>query len=223
MDPLSVANLALSWLGCDRILGFIAPSSRNEQLVHDSFDGLRDAVLEEHDWTFAIARYRLPKSVGAPAFGYRSRFELPPDVLRVIACTMGAATAVVPLGAPPLEAPLPVLLDAFAVELLSTENVASEIDWQKEGRFIVTEGAVGILDVTAVVRVADSSQWSPAFAQVLAARLAAELALPITQDRALQSTLWTLYETKLKDALASDGRQGRSRRIRANALARRRW
>lgn len=99
----------------------------------------------------------------------------------------------------------------------------SDLEWVREGAFILTRDAAPRLFVKGIVRVEDSSLWSPGFAQALAARLAADLCVPLTENRAVGADLWALYERKLKDAAANDGRQGRSQQLtRASSITRRR-
>jgi hypothetical protein len=44
---------------------------------------IRDAVLADHPWNFAITRAALARDATAPAFEYSYRFQLPSDCLRV--------------------------------------------------------------------------------------------------------------------------------------------
>jgi hypothetical protein len=46
------------------------------------------------------------------------------------------------------------------------------------------------------------------FVQVVAARIAADIAMALTENRKLQVDMWQLYERKLAEAAASDGQQG---------------
>lgn len=57
-------------------------------------------------------------------------------------------------------------------------------------------------------RITDTGAYSPLFVQALAARLAADAAIPLTENRALQADMWNLFDTKMKAAAARDGQQG---------------
>ena len=207
MDPVAIANLALGWLGCDRITQFENPTQKTEQLLADQFEGLRDAVLEDGDWTFATKRLVVvPDPNQVPAFGYGAAFPVPATVLRVVQVLPGG-------GAP--------TLDAFAASM--SPDFEASIDWRYEDRCVLVEAGYTSLNVKAIVQVPDSTRWSPSFCQALAARIAADLCVPISGDRALSVDLWKLYEGKLKTARSNDGRQGRSQVIRASSIARRRW
>ena len=88
--------------------------------------------------------------------------------------------------------------------------------WEKEGKEILAN--VGVLYVKYVWRVTDPTAFSSAFVQTLAARIAADLCIPLTENRSLQADMWTLYQDKLMDAAATDGMQGRQQPLRSNAL-----
>lgn len=92
------------------------------------------------------------------------------------------------------------------------------MSWEIIGRFICADEPV--IYVTAVKKEDDSSLYSSAFCLALAARLASELCIPLTQNRTLQADLWQLYQQKIKDAAGSDGSQGKSERVRSDRLSR---
>jgi hypothetical protein len=57
-------------------------------------------------------------------------------------------------------------------------------------------------------QVTDTAKFSPLFVQALAARIAADAAIPMTENRQLQVDMWGLYGDKLREAAARDGQQG---------------
>lgn len=217
MDPVAVANLALGWLGQPPISAIDGSDpSPAGQLLFQQFAGIRDAVLEARDWTFATKRYVLPLAGGRPPWGWTSQFQLPAEVLRVITAANASPTGT---------------LDAFAISMALDEGTeVTRLEWVKEGRMIfagsLNSGQSGQpiqqLNVKAIVQIEDSSLWSPTFCQALAARIAADLCISLLNNRALQADLWKLYDAKLRDAASNDGRQGRLQRRVSNTLATRR-
>lgn len=203
MDPVAIANLGLGWLGQGRITS-LEDGTTTAERVNDAFAGLRDAVLEDRDWTFAMERIAVNKEAAAPVFGYTSKYAIPSNVLRVVSVSDDASA-----------------VDAFAYSVGLASS--SGLDWVKEGRSILANTSAATLNVLAVVRVEDVALWSPGFCQALAARIAADLSVSLTENRSLQADLWKLYEGKLRDAAANDGRQGRSPRLRNSTLALRRY
>lgn len=200
MEPVDIVNLGLGFIGCGPIASF-DEETKLAARVKGSFDGLRDKVLEDRDWTFAIGRLAAQRDAAAPAWGYPSRYELPADVLRAIEVvdSSGAGS-----------------IDAFAAGLYP---VGGGLDWQKEGRFIVADTRADQLYVRAVMRVTDARVWSPSFCQCLAARVARDLCLPLADNHALFRDMASLYRDELLEAAANDGRQGRTQRVGANRLA----
>jgi len=217
VDPVSVANLALGWLGSPPVIAIDgSDESAAGQLLFQQFERLRDSVTEDRDWTFATARLQLAADKDAPAFGYTSRFLVPGHVLRVITCALAS-----PVGS----------IDAFAASMIGASSAdVAQVDWVKEGPYILAGSAaagqgglpIPAVNVKAIVKAPDPGIWSPCFEQALAARIAADLCIAITENRGLQADLWKLYQEKLRAAASNDGRQGRSQRRTSNTLALRR-
>jgi hypothetical protein len=79
--------------------------------------------------------------------------------------------------------------------------------WVVEGRYIVTN--LGEIYVIGTVDITPPSDMTAGFRAALAARLAADLAIPITQNNAMQASMWALYEEKLARAMVIDAVQGK--------------
>ena len=55
VSELSIANQALGYLGANPIVSFDEPSTSAE-LMRDNYPFIRDAVMTEVAWTFAVVR-----------------------------------------------------------------------------------------------------------------------------------------------------------------------
>ena len=66
--------------------------------------------------------------------------------------------------------------------------------------------------------VVDTAKFSPMYVQALAARIAADIAIPLTHDRVLQKDMWGLYDAKISDGATVDNLQGRRQRTRSTRL-----
>lgn len=185
MSEVSICNQAITWLGGTTIISLL-DDSQEAKLCNANYDAVRDAVLEAHNWTFAIQRFNLAASATPPQFGYAAAYPLPSTALRVI-----------------------------DVNKLSFEDPTRT--WVVEDGSILTDDSY--CKCRCVVQVTDTAKFSPLFTQALAARLAADLAIPLTQSRSLQQDMWTLYTAKLKEAATIDGLQGRSRKLRSRWLS----
>lgn len=98
-----------------------------------------------------------------------------------------------------------------------------EIEWRREGAFVLTETSPTTLYVKAIVLLEDPALFSPGFGRVVAARVAADLAGPITENPQLALTMERRYQGELAQAAARDGMQGTSERVRSSELAAKRW
>jgi hypothetical protein len=112
-------------------------------------------------------------------------------------------------------------LPADVLRVLRCDDGSRDLAWAREGARILADGGDQIR-LLAIARVEDAALWSPAFVQAFGTRLAAELAVPLSENRALQADLWALYERKLAAAATLDGLQGRAERIPMTRIARRR-
>jgi len=82
-SEVSVANLALTDLGADRIIS-LTEDSENARKVNAIFDLVRDAELRSHPWNFAIERRSFNQTINTPVYGFDSEFQIPGDVIRIL-------------------------------------------------------------------------------------------------------------------------------------------
>jgi hypothetical protein len=108
---------------------------------------------------------------------------------------------------------------ADCIRVLSADlgDDTNEIDWQREGQFVVCDEASPIF-IRYLKRVEDTLLWSPSFCLAMACRLALVLVVPLVENRALQADLWKLYAQAIRDASALDGMQGRSTQRQTSTL-----
>ena len=157
------------------------------QLCNANYELLRDAVMEEGKWTFATQRSELVQSGTPPVFGYEFAFTIPPDVLSVI----------------------------MATRHQDNKNSTEDFDWRREGQFILCDAAR--VWIKSIIRVIDPSRFSAMFNQALASRIAADIAVPLTESTTKEANMWTKYNNAMMGALALDGMQGKSDRIKPNS------
>lgn len=77
----TIANIALGHLGSARITD-ISESSVAAEHCRRMWDAVRDDLLRQFAWNFAIRRVTLTALSEPPAFGYSAEFPLPSDCLR---------------------------------------------------------------------------------------------------------------------------------------------
>lgn len=89
-DPTSVANLALTRLGADRITDLETEQSENAAKMRAVYPFLRDEVLRSHPWNFATERVNFNRTVDTPLYGFLNEFQIPGNVLRILPTGTGS-------------------------------------------------------------------------------------------------------------------------------------
>lgn len=80
-------------------------------------------------------------------------------------------------------------------------------NWKVEGRKILTDMGAPIY-IKYTRRVTDLAQGDPLFFDVLAARLAAQCAVSLSESTTKAAELWRLYNLKLRETRAVDAQEG---------------
>jgi hypothetical protein len=85
------------------------------------------------------------------------------------------------------------------------QNTTSE-GWRlEEGNILAQDSKIFLWGVQSV---ANTHLFTNMFVQCLAARIAADLCVPLTENIQQQEILWSLYGSKLREAASRDGTQG---------------
>lgn len=184
-----ICNLALSWLAANLLTDFDTDDTTEAEYCRANYAITRDSVLEDAAWTFATARATLsPIVTPEGSYGYSNYFQIPADCLSVLSCTGNAD------------------------EL----HDGNRMDWRVEG---ITIGAnEDIVYIRYLRRIDDESLFSKSFIRAFAARLAGDLAIPLTESKQLEQTMLQKYEMALSDAKANDGFQGANDQIQSNSI-----
>jgi len=106
---------------------------------------------------------------------------------------------------------LPVL--PYCLRVLKIEN---EPDYNIKGRFIHCDESS--ITIEYIARITDPGLFDSLLKEAIEARLAAELAYPITRVHDLAKTMWALYEAKLREARTNDGMEGTIESWQSNEL-----
>ena len=183
-SEVQIANLALGWLGGNLITS-LDDDSKEAKLAKANFDFARDAVLEDHAWTFAAGRAVILPDLTTPEFEYSTRFLVPIDSIRVLTVD-------------------------------TNPNGYNDASWAKEENYILLNAQKIYMRYTK--RITDPNRFTAAFTQALAQRIAADIAIPLTESRSMQQTHWSLYIGKLEAAAATDGMQGRNQVMKSKRL-----
>jgi hypothetical protein len=90
-NETSIANLALTRLGAQRITDLDTEQTENAAKIRAVFPFLRDEVLRGHTWNFATQRINLNKLTTSPLYGFLNEFQIPGNVLRILPPTTGSS------------------------------------------------------------------------------------------------------------------------------------
>jgi len=79
---LGIVNSALIKLGVE-IISALPGTTRQGAIANEQYSKIRDELLYEHPWNFAIKRATLVATVNTPEFDFAYEYTLPADCLRV--------------------------------------------------------------------------------------------------------------------------------------------
>jgi hypothetical protein len=182
-----LCNLALSRIGNDRQLSSLGEANKPARLCTLMYGPTRDAVLQAHPWNEAIRRVDLAAEADVePPFEYTYRFPLPSDCLKVIRTEDESAG----------------FEDDYRIE--STAN----------GRVLLSNSDTVAIEY--IARVEDVALYSPVLVDLIAQRLAAELAPAFADSASMAKNLWDIYAAKLREARSVDAQEGTPRQIVAD-------
>lgn len=155
-SPTDIANRALQKLGSSRIMS-IDDMARNAQEARGCYEILRDAELRRHPWSFAMRRIALAAQDAPPVWGAAFAYPLPADFLRLVE-----------------------IEGSHAWDARGYRGDAGAA-WRIEGGKILTDASAP-LNIRYVGREEDSARFDACFVEVLACRMAAEMAEALTQS-----------------------------------------
>lgn len=81
-DEQTIINAALVLLGEMTVV--LREGTTTARLMQDRFGEVRDALLREHPWNFAIRRVLLPENAVPPVYGRDHAYPLPGDFIRLL-------------------------------------------------------------------------------------------------------------------------------------------
>lgn len=82
-SELEIVNSALIKVGAERIIS-LTSDTKSAKVCNELYPRIRDKMLYDHPWNFAIARVELGLLSTTPLFDYGYEHQLPADCLRVL-------------------------------------------------------------------------------------------------------------------------------------------
>ena len=190
---VDIANSALNLLGASNIAAF-DENSKAARVINQKYPLVRDALFRIHSWNCLIKRTELAQLATAPAFGYKFQYLLPTDpfCLRVLEFSNGS----------------------MSYPQDNMRNLSGGPVFVIEGRNLVTDEAVA--KIKYVARIEDPNEYDATLVEVLAQRLAAEIAYTVTGSGSLRDRQIAEYNSKLSAARNVNATEGAPMRIEAS-------
>jgi hypothetical protein len=173
-DAVGICNLALQRLGAKAITALSEDTTAGRE-CNRIYAHARDSELRAHPWSFARERASLAALSTAPAFGFAKQYQLPADFIRLLpARVLGTTTST--LG-----------------------GIDPGIDWQIEGRKILTDDATP-LKIVYLKQVTDPNDFDDLFIELLVARIAYTICEKVTQSNTKKDEAAAYYKFTKQEA-----------------------
>lgn len=173
-DDVGICNLALQRLGA-KTIGTLVEDSVAARACNRLYAHARDSEIRAHSWSFARARATLAASSTDPAFGFAKKYQLPSDFIRLLPERV-VGTNVTTLG-----------------------GIDPNIDWQIEGRFILTDDTAP-LKIVYLKKETDTEVFDDLFTELLVSRIAMDIAEKVTQSNTKKQDAQNRYVEAKKEA-----------------------
>jgi len=197
-----IGNLALSRVGNKRQISSLTEGTTEADLVNLHYARTRNSVLRMHPWNFAIRRVALAQISTTPAFEFDYYYALPSDCLKVIRTSWEAdgsfGTAIYGF---------PGLVGGYQTQVPYRIESVSGV----AGRVLACNESTVYIEY--IAEITDVSLFDELFVDILAQRLAAEIAPALTDNASLTKGLWDVYSFKITDARLADATEGTSRDV----------
>jgi|TARA_R100001530_G_scaffold135851_1_gene114185 hypothetical protein len=179
ISEVGICNQALYNLGIDTPIVALTDDSANARACNRVYARLRDELLRELPWNFAINRATLTALADKPGYEYINAFVLPTDpfCLRVLELREERDPA----------------LGSYPYQIESIVDSAGN-----SFRALVTDAATALIRY--VKRVTDPTQFDTLFSQALVDLLTYRLSIPVTQSRTMAADWFSIYVDTLEKA-----------------------
>lgn len=168
ITDVGICNSALIKLGVEPISS-LSDNSRQALIMNEQYSKVRDALLYDHPWNFAMKRASLTQNGTTPSYEFDYTHTLPADCLRV----------------------------------WNTEY--AEDFYQVEGRTLLTDYET--IKIKYVSQVTDPTKFTPAFAEALALKLAADTCFALVQSNSLKQTFDEEIRRYIPSARSADAQE----------------
>ena len=186
VSEVDICNQALYNLGVDTPIVALTDDSSNARACNRIYARLRDTLLQQHPWNFAINRATLAALAAKPGYEYTYAYALPTDpfCLRVLELREERDPT---LGSYPYQ-------------------IESVVDGASTYNVLVTDSDSALIKY--IKKVTDPTQFDALFTQALVDLMTSRLAMPITNSRTTAEDWMKVYLNSLELAKESNVMQG---------------
>ena len=186
-SKVQIAKLALQNIGDRYDIASLTESTPEAEQVNLVLDDVRDALLREYPWKFAL-KYVSPASLsGTPPASWSYMYTYPVDALKV----WRLVNPLDPKGdsLPPLK--FTVGRNAANAKVVFTDESEPEFEY--------------------TAQITDTEEYDANFVMALSWRIAEHIAIPLTGNYELANAMARQAESKVGKAMQEDGNEGISR------------
>lgn len=184
---VDIVNMALTRLGETRIVS-MSDNVKPAREANAIYETTKDALLGGYNWSFAKTRAILTASVTPPAFEYALAYDLPANCLRVL-----------------------FVGDYYAgVDMTDARGAPTEL-FTIEGRQILTDmgtmtppSSDNKINIKYVKKEDDVTKFSINFTSALVAKLAENLAEPLTQSDTKRARAESTFKDEIRLAIRAN-------------------
>ena len=189
VSEVQIAKLALQHLGDRYDITSLTEDGTEAEQVNLVFANVRDALIREHPWKFALRYYTPSALIGTPPARWGYMYTYPSDALKVW-------RVVNPLdpngdGLPPIK--WTVARNANDTKVLLTNESEPEFEYCKQ--------------------VVDTAEFDANFDMALSYRIAEAIAMPITGDLAIKQAMGQEARMRTGTAKMEDANEGVNREM----------
>lgn len=208
-SQVGISNMALQRIGARGQIASLTESSPNAVKINTVWDLLFSEVLSERDWKFAKLRVQLQQSTLTPVYGYQYAYGLPADFLRIVKIRdKPAHTNRFFTTTSQFKRDLPVWPHHVAPWVIETIIDNTNPSAPVYNKFLVTNYNSNFnttseqVSINYIRLITDYTQLMPGFVNCFANRLAAELAISVTEDKEKAAGFMQMYKDSLTGAAA---------------------
>jgi len=193
-SKLDLANQALTQLGAKRLTS-ITDGTSHAKLVNEIIDEVIQEVMIDGAFTSTIRRASLNQTSNTPAYEFTYEYQLPtnPKCLRVLEIETANGNSL-----------------QYVADYLEDQG------YRIEGDKLLSDSETA--KIKYIAHITDVGSYDSSLKMAIRAKLAADLAYPITGSTSLADRLYQKYERVLARAKSIDGQNGSPRKIDSNDL-----